>query len=394
MRDVLGPGTQLGYCTNVHAGANLRQTRENLERFAVPVKDEVSRGDPMGLGLWFSARTARELLQRQNLQAFKQWFGDNSFLAYTLNGFPYGDFHDREVKHRVYEPDWTRRERVDYTLDLITIMTELLGEEEEGSISTLPLGWNAAPLDGFSVDAAAKNLLEVARRLEQVKQETGKTIHLDLEPEPGCALGRGYQVAAFFQDYLFAGNDRDSVGEHLRVCHDVCHAAVMFESQQSVLQLYREAGIRIGKVQISSAIQASFREDVHEHEAILNQLKAFREERYLHQTSVMDENGIRFYTDLPEAIAAEGVPTALTHWRVHFHVPIFAGFLDRLGTTQMDIRWLIEHIGEYTDCRHFEVETYAWNVLPPPWQGDDLAVGIARELTWVRDLKDKKERTK
>ena len=32
---------------------------------------------------------------------------------------------------------------------------------------------------------------------------------------------------------------------------------------------------------------------------------------------------------------------------------------------------------------HFEVETYAWNVLPEPLQPTDLAIGIARELQWL-----------
>ena len=35
--------------------------------------------------------------------------------------------------------------------------------------------------------------------------------------------------------------------------------------------------------------------------------------------------------------------------------------------------------------RHFEVETYAWNVLPPELQRDSLADGIADELKWVRE---------
>ena len=33
----------------------------------------------------------------------------------------------------------------------------------------------------------------------------------------------------------------------------------------------------------------------------------------------------------------------------------------------------------------FEVETYAWTVLPPHLRERDLASGIARELAWTRD---------
>ena len=46
MRDVLGPNTTLGYCTNVHAGASFDEMRSNLLKFAVPVKQRVSPGGP------------------------------------------------------------------------------------------------------------------------------------------------------------------------------------------------------------------------------------------------------------------------------------------------------------------------------------------------------------
>jgi hypothetical protein len=38
-----------------------------------------------------------------------------------------------------------------------------------------------------------------------------------------------------------------------------------------------------------------------------------------------------------------------------------------------------------TDCRDFEVETYAWTVLPDELKTDDLAGGITRELRWMRE---------
>ena len=44
----------LGYCTNVHAGASLAQTRENLQRHATQVKRLFSPDEPMGIGLLLS----------------------------------------------------------------------------------------------------------------------------------------------------------------------------------------------------------------------------------------------------------------------------------------------------------------------------------------------------
>src|SRR6516165_8151833 len=108
---------QFGYCTNVHAGADLEQTRANLERFAVAVKSRASPRDPMGIGLWLSASAARKLREESHLAAFRDWLRERGLVPYTVNGFPYGDFHQKVVKHQVYLPTWQTRARLDYTLD-------------------------------------------------------------------------------------------------------------------------------------------------------------------------------------------------------------------------------------------------------------------------------------
>ena len=39
------------------------------------------------------------------------------------------------------------------------------------------------------------------------------------------------------------------------------------------------------------------------------------------------------------------------------------------------------------ETRHFEAETYAWDVLPDELKRADLAGGIAEELRWLRNWK-------
>src|SRR5688572_6354395 len=130
-----------GYCTNVHAGATLEQTRANLEAHAVDVKQRFSPERPMGVGLWLSANSARELQERGEVKRFGDWLGERGLVPYTLNGFPFGDFHEEVVKHRVYEPNWWQVGRLEYTCRLVDIMDELLPAGLEGSISTLPIAW-------------------------------------------------------------------------------------------------------------------------------------------------------------------------------------------------------------------------------------------------------------
>ena len=81
---------------------------------------------------------ALSLSERQELAKFKNWLGKNDAYVFTINGFPYGNFHGSRVKEQVYRPDWTTQQRLDYTLVLFSILEELLEPGEEGSVSTLP----------------------------------------------------------------------------------------------------------------------------------------------------------------------------------------------------------------------------------------------------------------
>ena len=122
----------------------------------------------------------------------------------------------------------------------------------------------------------------------------------------------------------------------------------------------------------------------------MSQLGAFAEDRYLHQTTVKSEGtdeAMRFYDDLPLAMHACGREDESTQWRTHFHVPIYRKHLGLLESTQDEIREVLMAISETKyPVNHFEVETYAWGVLPTDHQVDRLAEGIAQELDWFQNL--------
>ncbi|MEE9404567.1 MAG: metabolite traffic protein EboE [Algisphaera sp.] len=403
MKSPLGPTSTLGYCTNVHPGANLAQLKANLDRFAVPIKQSVSPDAPMGVGLWFPAAAAQEVLAAPNGPAdLKAWLAHRGLLVYTLNGFPHGNFHQPVVKDAVYLPHWAQRDRLNHTRDLITLLAALLPDGAEGSISTLPLAWPAHVGGSLTADpdfapAAAANLTQLVHELARIELTTGHHIHLDLEPEPGCLIHNSTTLVDFFEDHLLGTADQVSVLGYLRVCHDVCHAAVMFEDQQTALNNYRSAGIKVGKVQLSSALHIPFGTMNHdERTAARNQLALFAEPRYLHQTSIRKSDGtLETFNDLPAALDAHPQPDH--EWRVHFHVPVHQknmGAQGVLSTTQSDIPQLLKALAPEDETHHFEVETYAWNVLPHDSSNDDhntaendntLIQGIANELTWVRD---------
>lgn len=379
-------GYRFGYCTNVHAGASLQQMRANLQQHALSVKQRYCPQQPLGIGLWLSAQAARELLATGQHHALGEWLTEAGLVPYTFNGFPYGDFHQPVVKHAVYEPAWWEPQRLSYTMQLAEIQDALLPPGMEGSISTLPIAWGTPCPDRSQLEQAAAQLRQCAAWLHRLEEETGRLIYVCLEPEPGCVFSFADDAVHFFQWQLLSGPDAEVLRRHIRLCHDVCHAAVMFEDQAEVLRRYAAAGIEVGKIQISSALRLNL--DLWEppadedRTAALAELAAFAEDRYLHQTVVRRDGQDLFYEDLPPALEAEAVHRR-GEWRVHFHVPIHLDQWGRLAATQEQIPACLAAAARYTACRHFEVETYAWGVLPAALQPADLAEGIAQELAWL-----------
>ena len=367
----------------MHAGENLDRYMVSLEQYAVDVKSMMPGEQPLAIGLWLSARTASQILIENRLAEFRAFLESSGLSAFTMNGFPYGNFHGDTVKYQVYAPDWTRTERLDHTLNLIRILAKLMPEGSQASISTLPLGW---PCREFDCKKAADNLILIAELLRINELRTGKLIHLDIEPEPGCILSSSGDVVSFFKNYLLPGRLENDILRYIRVCHDICHASVVFEDQQAAITNYVANGIRIGKVHISSAIEAEI--STENFQPVLDQLQTFQEDRYLHQTYIRQSDRTVAYDDLPRAIRDVDARTGGI-LRCHFHVPIFIEKFGHLRTTRHEILDCLQNIYKMSDCRHFEVETYAWTVLPDELKTKDLAQGIARELLWMQEKLEK-----
>src|SRR5688572_22416195 len=120
--------SHLAYCTNIHPAETWRETREVLQTHVLDVRDRLreigvlAEREPFAIGLRLSARAASELLEQGHIPEFQQWLEDTNTYVFTINGFPYGDFHGGRVKEQVFQPDWTERARVDYTKMLFQIL--------------------------------------------------------------------------------------------------------------------------------------------------------------------------------------------------------------------------------------------------------------------------------
>jgi sugar phosphate isomerase/epimerase len=343
-------------------------------------------------------------------ESIRKRLADLGLGTFTFNAFPYGNFHDKVVKTKVYSPDWTEVRRLDYTVACARLLAYLLPAGGEGSISTLPLGWRI----GWTADhgrRAAARLCEWITAALRIADKDGKAIRLGLEPEPGCALETTAQAIAFWEECLrpaarAAGLSPEAVDAHMGLCYDTCHQAVQFEEAAAALDRLAAAGIPIAKMQLSSALE--FLPDPRRESAALR--REFCEERFLHQTRIRTPEGMVSFDDLPQALDhgkdGRNGPDLWAHaWRVHFHVPIDArGLLDpqpdnqslapRISTTRDEMVKAYRHARLKGLCRHFEVETYTWSVMPPahrPATDDALAECIARELLFIESLDAHKE---
>ncbi len=375
---------EIGYCSNVHPGEGLDEVLGIIERGVGAVR--AARGlTRMRAGLWLSHAAVEALAETGARSRFRARLDGQGIRLHTLNAFPYGDFHAESVKEAAFLPDWSDERRLRYTLAAAETLAECLPlDADEGTISTVPLGLRAA-WSGEKENAALGHLLTLAQALDEILERTGRAVRVCLEPEPGGALERTDQAIAFFDRWLLPAADalrvpRDVVRRHLGICYDVCHQAVMFEDAARSLARLLDAGVPVGKIQISSALEAP-------DAGAVRALADYAEPRYLHQVRVPGRERLYGAPDLPLALADARLPDDRP-WRAHFHVPVNAErFEHGLTSTQGEVLKVLDFLAAHRTFRpHLEVETYTWQVLPEHRRPRDeraLAQGIVSEIEWV-----------
>lgn len=394
MRLSLPGSPHLTYCTNIHAGERWADIEAALRRHILPIKAEVSPDLPMGVGLRLSAAAAEDLAVPDTLAALQGFLAQSDLYVFTINAFPYGSFHGTRVKEQVYEPDWRDDRRLRFSNRCADLLAQLLPDGVEGSISTVPGAYKASVEGPADVARMVDLMVRHAAHLDAIASETGKHISLALEPEPCCFLETIDEAIDFFNEHLFARpavesfkrltarstrEAREALRKHLGICLDVCHASVEFENPIECLGRLSAVGIRVPKIQLSSALRIPAVD-----ESAVALLAPFDDGIYLHQTVEARQGRLTRYCDLPDAFAALRGGRAGGEWRVHCHVPLFQSEFGALQSTQQLLADLLAACRRHALAPHLEVETYTWDVLPPALRGVDVGSDIARELKWVR----------
>jgi hypothetical protein len=386
------PSLHLTYCQNIHPGETWPEHFDALQQRATAVKATLKIEQDFGLGLRLSAQAAEDLQSPEALKKGTDLFRTERFYPFSINGFPFGKFHRGPVKENVYTPDWRTPERLLYTCHLARILAHWLPEGQDGSISTVPgsfAQWIQTPADEASI---ARSLGSAAAEMAKIERETGRYVHLGLEPEPDCFLETTPQTLSFFRNALPSGaipeiqmrlglSSTEAEGilrRHIGVCFDTCHVALQYENLSESLLAYQSAGILLSKIQLSAALKAPGGE------ATDQALQRFAEPTYLHQVKARTSDGKRIaWTDLPIALAQMPDHPEIEELRIHFHVPLFVAPASPLSSTADSLDsdfWRLVRSGI---CPHLEIETYTFDVLPPDVHPGDIIQSIASEYRWV-----------
>ena len=389
----------LTYCSNIHAGESWTATFSNLKEYTTKIRNGLT-SEIFGIGLRLSNEASLEILEGDNLNNFKFWLESENMYVFTINGFPYGGFHNQVVKDDVHTPDWTTTDRLAYTKRLFDILAQLLPNNMDGGVSTSPISYRFWHKDDAALekvkDIATNQFIDLIVYLAEIKTQTGKSLHLDIEPEPDGMLETTKEFVDFFNNYIIKkgipsiteklkcdSNHADTViREHFQLCYDVCHFAVGYENPKDALAKIKSEKIKIGRIQISAALGSGLISSESQKESIKQQLKRFDEPTYLHQAVVKEKNNelVRF-PDLGVALDQLDNPD-YTEIRTHYHVPVFTEKYGELVSTQQDIIQTLAVWSEQNFTNHLEVETYTWDVLPENMRTDIVSC-VVRELDWV-----------
>ena len=392
----LGNGLgHLTYSTLVHPGDTWSEMWDSLTRYVPQVKARVAPHGSFGVSLRLSASSAQTLSadpgERQRL---KEFLDSHDMYLYTVNAFPYGPFKNTIVKKQVYEPDWRSDERAIYTMQVADILAEIGGANVNPSIQSPPLGFKPRVTGPDVVAAYTRQVIRVVAHLVKLKQRTGRTVTLALEPEPYCFLETTEEALDYFKNHLYATDSVRSImtqtglskpqaevcaARSLGMVYDICHQAVEYEDIGASLRALADAGIPVFKLQEAAALHMP-----KVTQNTVDALRPYADTVYLTQTIERRNGKITRYLNLEDAFAAWDKDPGPREWRTHVHVPVFLDDLGEFKTTRFAIEDALAFHKKYKLSPQLEIETYTWDVLPDNLKTGDIVEYVQREIEWVK----------
>lgn len=378
---ILKHGLHLAYCTNVHRGETWAETFDSLNTHTLRVKERVQPNGRYAIGLRLSDQASRELSDPQTLLAFQRWLDQHDCYVFTINGFPFGQFHGTRVKENVYRPDWTDPRRLEYTTRLFDLLAQLVPPGIEGSVSTSPGSFKDFITTLEQERVMRDNFWRCVEHIASLSERVNRQFHLGVEPEPFGWFENTAETLNFFEQMRDEHPGDERLERHLGVNYDACHFAIEFEDPAQAVAQFQQHGIRLSKIHLSNALK------LWPTPAALRRLAAFADDVYLHQVIVRHADGsLPKFRDLVPALNSPlaTTPSAGDEWRVHFHVPLQMQSTAELETTADHVTGLLKCLALHPGlCVHLEMETYTWAVLPEPLRSRDVTDQIVAEYDWA-----------
>ena len=376
----LSSGHSLAYCTNVHRGEGWLETFLNLQTHTLKVRQQVCPNKPYAVGLRLGNPAAQELSQEKNLNTFREWLEKENCTVSGINGFPYGAFHGQSVKESVFLPDWTDPNRLEYTKKLFDILAALNPPNQQGTVSTLPATFKKFNRTDGQIKELQKNILACAEYLVRLRDRTGVTLKLALEPEPLGYFENTQQTIDFFDQLRRQEASPGLVDSFLGVCYDTCHFALQYEDAAQSIDKLNSNGAPVLKYHLSSALRLK------PTDAALERLATMHEPTYLHQCIGHKETGeLIYFKDIPDALADINSLMKLNELRVHFHLPLHSAPIEKdfSNTTDFLKKVISVIMRQPGRAKELEIETYTWEVLPVSLQSREVTEQVVEEYRWV-----------
>lgn len=383
----------LTYCSNIFKEKTWKNLFCKLKIYITNLK-VFFRKKHIGLSLCISNSLANEIKKTDILLNLISWLKKNRLYISSINGFVYQTFHQKNIKERIYLPDWTSKKRLIFTQNLIKILKTVIKKNHDGSISTLPISYKAWTKENhkhYILYKTSKHLSILLELLINIKKQQQNIIHLDIEPEPQCLIETYKEIKTFFEHWLIPICEKyltpkypkhtlkTHVYKHIQICYDICHFSVNFENHQKILTSIKKSKIKIGKIQISSALKINLN-NKNKHQQ-LKTLLTLQSSPFLHQTTEKNGNKIKKYPDIKH-ILNTFKEKKHGELRIHCHISIHEKIYKNIETTCEETQNTLKSFLQKLHIKHIEIETYTHNII----YEDNPIDTIIKEYTWTINI--------
>lgn len=382
------------YCSNIFHEKSTQKLLFKLMEYVSFIRTNLKK-KKFGLGLCLSNNILKNLSKKKNLKYLNEWMQKNNLYISSINGFVYTNFHQKNIKEKIYYPDWSTKKRFNYTKNIIEFIKKNETKINDISISTSPVSfkkWVKKHDQKYILFYSSISFVKLLKVMIIIKNNTHKHIHLDIEPEPACLIESIKDFIDFYFEWVkknanyYLKNTYPRINyhtkQHINLCYDICHFSVNYEKHEDVIKIIKEKKIKIGKVQISSAIEIA--SDKNNLINLKKELKFLTTSQFLHQNTTIDVNNniVNKNTDIEILLNSNFLNTKT---RIHCHMPIYLDtYKEKLNTTQKDTKNALTHIMRYLNVKHLELESYTYDMILKKEKFQSILKEYLLLINWIK----------